>query len=160
MRKKKGKIFEISEKTLFKRINDLAGFRIIHLHTTQFQDIDRELRSVLSEHRYKIVEGPIAHTWDDEQRQYFKSIGVKTANNLRMYTSVHYVVQPNSRTLVTCEIQVRTLAEELWGEVDHTINYPEQSDVLACREQIKVLARVTSSASRLVDSIFRSLGNV
>jgi len=73
-----------------------------------------------------------------------------------MYTSVHYVVESNSSTRATCEIQVRTLAEELWGEVDHTMNYPHESSVLSCREQIKVLARVTSSCSRLVDSIFRS----
>jgi len=71
-----------------------------------------------------------------------------------MYTSVHYVVQPNSISELTCEIQVRTLMEEVWGEVDHKINYPEKADSLSCREQIKVLARVTSSCSRLVDSIF------
>ena len=68
--------------------------------------------------------------------------------------SVHYVVQPNSRTELTCEIQVRTLMEEVWGEVDHQINYPVKANSLSCREQIKVLARVTSSCSRLVDSIF------
>ena len=40
------------------------------------------------------------------------------------------------------------------GEVDHLINYPTSTTVLASREQLKVLARVTSSATRLVDSIF------
>ena len=44
--------------------------------------------------------------------------------------------------------------EEVWGEVEHSINYPHKIDNLACREQLKVLARVTSSATRLVDSIF------
>ena len=73
-----------------------------------------------------------------------------------MYTSVHYVIEPNSRTKSTGEIQVRTLAEEIWGEVDHTINYPKKSSILPCREQIKVLARVTSSCTRLVDSIFEA----
>ena len=34
------------------------------------------------------------------------------------------------------------------------INYPKKSDSVSCREQIKTLARVTSSCSRLVDSIF------
>ena len=71
-----------------------------------------------------------------------------------MYTSVHYVVSSASRTKITCEIQVRTLMEEVWGEVDHAINYPDPSELLSCREQLKVLARVTSSATRLVDSIF------
>jgi ppGpp synthetase/RelA/SpoT-type nucleotidyltranferase len=58
---------------------------------------------------------------------------------------------------MTAEIQVRTLMEEVWGEVDHTMNYPYPVESLACREQLKVLARVTSSASRLVDSIFATV---
>jgi len=71
-----------------------------------------------------------------------------------MYTSVHYVIASGSMRTVACEIQVRTLMEEVWGEVDHMINYPHQTPHLPCREQIRALARVTSSATRLVDSIF------
>jgi putative GTP pyrophosphokinase len=71
-----------------------------------------------------------------------------------MYTSVHYIIKPNSTAKITCEIQVRTLMEEVWGEVDHLINYPHKSQLISIREQIKTLARVTSSCSRLVDSIF------
>ena len=49
--------------------------------------------------------------------------------------------------------------EEVWGEVDHSMNYPHEVESLACREQLKVLARVTSSATRLVDSIFVTLND-
>ena len=154
--KELNKKFFINEKNLFSRINDLAGFRILHLHTHQMGDIDRELRKVLGVYGYIITEGPSARTWDDENRNYFNSIGIKTVKSPTMYTSVHYIIKPNNRTKVSCEIQVRTLAEELWGEVDHTINYPHQSPSHACKEQIKVLARITSSCSRLVDSIFET----
>ena len=47
--KKRGKPFSITEKNLFYRINDLAGFRILHLHTQQIIAIDRELRAVFKE---------------------------------------------------------------------------------------------------------------
>lgn len=40
--------------------------------------------------------------------------------------------------------------------MDHSMNYPYPYNDVACQEQIKVLARVTSSCTRLVDSIFRS----
>ena len=83
-------------------------------------------------------------------------MGIQTKKSPSLYTSVHYVIAPNLRTPLTCEIQVRTLADELWGEVDHTIKYPHPSESLACSEQIKVLARVTSSCTRLVDAIFVS----
>ena len=145
--------FDITKENLFLKINDLAGFRILHLHTKQFQKIDIELKKIFDEQQWQIIEGPNARTWDDESREYFKSIGVDTSPNKNMYTSVHYIIQPNNKGK-TCEIQVRTLMEEVWGEVDHTINYPHKSESLSCKEQIKTLARVTSSCTRLVDSIF------
>jgi ppGpp synthetase/RelA/SpoT-type nucleotidyltranferase len=146
--------FPYTRGNLFKEINDLAGFRILHLHTRQIEEINKELLTIFDEQRWLKLEGPSARTWDDESRRYFGDIGIATEMSSSMYTSVHYVVQPNSRTELTCEIQVRTLMEEVWGEVDHLINYPEKANSLSCREQIKVLARVTSSCSRLVDSIF------
>lgn len=152
--KESAELFDINKENLFKRINDLAGFRIIHLHTRQAKEIHDELVAIFDEQRWILVEGPVAKTWDDESRAYFRALGWDTEDSESMYTSVHYVVQPNSRSELTCEIQVRTLMEEVWGEVDHTINYPVKSTSQSCREQIKVLARLTSSCSRLVDSIF------
>jgi len=154
--RRRGKEFSISKANLFTRINDLAGFRILHLHTRQFADINRALLDLFQQQRYNLLEGPTARTWDDESREYFRTIGVKTQVSPSMYTSVHYVIEANSQKKYTCEVQVRTLAEELWGEVDHTLNYPTQTDSVSCREQIKVLARVTSSCTRLVDAIFTS----
>jgi putative GTP pyrophosphokinase len=151
--------FTITEKNLFSRITDLAGFRILHLHMRQMEEIDLALRGVLTEYRYAIIEGPTARTWDDESREYFASIGIRQIKSPKMYTSVHYIVRPNKETPGRCEIQVRTLAEELWGEVDHSMNYPHESKYPTCREQIKVLARVTSSCSRLVDSIYFAATN-
>jgi ppGpp synthetase/RelA/SpoT-type nucleotidyltranferase len=110
----------------------------------------------LEETRYKIIEGPKARSWDDETRSYFESIGMESTTSETLYTSIHYVIETFSRTKYTCEIQVRTLAEELWGETDHTINYPHATDSVPCKEQILVLAKVVGACSRLVDSIFRS----
>lgn len=149
-----GPAFDITPDTLFTRITDLAGLRILHLYTRQIEHINARLLTVLDELMYKVVDGPFARIWDNEYKQMYESFGIRTETSDTMYTSVHYVVKANTRTAITGEIQVRTLAEEIWGEVDHTINYPRVSPKLACREQIKVLARVSSSCSRLVDSIF------
>ena len=130
--------FPYTDKNLFSKINDLAGYRIIHLHTKQFQEIHSELKKIFAEQQVIIVEGPKAKTWDDESREYFKKIGVAVEKSPNLYTSVHYVIKPNRHSKFTCEIQVRTLMEEVWGEVDHTINYPHKSNVLSIREQIKV----------------------
>lgn len=148
--------FDISEENLFERITDLVGFRILHLHTKQIEDINKIVLDLLRTERWVLIEGPTARTWDDEFRDYFHGIRVDTLDSKSMYTSVHYVFKANKHAKCACELQVRTLAEELWGEVDHKINYPHPANSSSCREQIKVLARVTSSCSRLVDSIFHS----
>jgi GTP pyrophosphokinase len=151
-----GKRFQINPENLYRQITDLAGVRILHLHTKQMHRIDEAIREILTEERYSIVEGPIANTWDDEYRNYFKSISIGTTSRPSMYTSVHYIVESNARTRLRCELQVRTLVEEVWGEVSHTINYPHETESVSCYEQLRVLARVSSSCTRLVDSIFAS----
>ncbi len=155
--KQDGKPFEITRDNLLVKVNDLVGVRLLHLHTRQIPVINDALRQIFSESLYELLEGPFARTWDDESRLFFKECGIATQESHTLYTSVHYVVGSASRITVTAEIQVRTLMEEVWGEVDHTMNYPHPVDSVACREQLKVLARVTSSASRLVDSIFASV---
>lgn len=144
----------ITADNLFRKVNDLAGVRILHLYTRQFGEIAAALKDLFEESHYRVVEGPFARTWDDESREYFASLGVKLQKSPTMYTSVHYVIAPNSQ--FTCEIQVRTLMEEVWGEIDHAINYPVASTSVPCREQLRALARATSSCSRLVDSIMAS----
>jgi len=152
--KAKKKEFRVTARNLLTEITDLAGVRILHLHTWQFENINRVLLDIFEEHQYGLLEGPFARTWDDEYRAFFRQLGVKTQESPTLYTSVHYVIESVSRRKVTCEIQVRTLMEEVWGEVDHLINYPHPIQSVACSEQIKVLARATSTATRLVDSIF------
>jgi putative GTP pyrophosphokinase len=144
--------FHYTTANLFSEVGDLAGYRILHLHTRQFKQLNSHLLPILEE-SHNIAEGPIAKVWDHETIDYFRSIGVGTEENKRMYSSVHYLVRPNTKTTLTIELQVRTLADEIWGEIDHKINYPHPHKLLACREQIRALARLTSSCSRLVDSV-------
>jgi putative GTP pyrophosphokinase len=154
--KKDGKPFAITRDNLFRKINDLVGFRVLHLYPRETDSLNVALIQTLSE-GYKLIEGPIAKCWEDDLRDYFQSIGIKTEPSERMYTSVHYVFETRSVTKFTCEVQVRTLAEELWGEVDHQLNYPHPISNVATSEQIKVLAKVTSACNRVVDSIFISV---
>jgi putative GTP pyrophosphokinase len=151
-----GDLFDITVENLSQRINDLAGIRLLHLHTSQFPEINAAVLKLLTEEGYVVKEGPVARVWDDEYKGIFKQMNVLTVPNERMYTSVHYVLEEGSRSKRTAELQIRTLAEELWGEVDHSLNYPHPCVVTSCQEQIKVLARATSACTRLVDSIYHT----
>ena len=155
--KHEGKPFDLTPENMFIRINDLVGVRVLHLYSRQMQKIDGAIKILLEEAGLTISEGPFARTWDSETTAYFGTIGIETRESgPSMYTSVHYVIDSTSKNRYTAELQVRTLAEELWGEVTHTIDYPRPCRDVACREQIRVLARVASSCTRVVDAIFHT----
>jgi ppGpp synthetase/RelA/SpoT-type nucleotidyltranferase len=64
-------------------------------------------------------------------------------------------VEANKKTKITFEIQVRTLMEEVWGEVSHRVGYEDEGYDPAIEDQLNVLARLTSGSTRLVDCIFK-----
>lgn len=134
-----------------------AGVRVLHLYQEQARSIhDEILDKVQIKGDWVLDEAPRAYTWDPESTDFFGSMGLEVKLKDSFYTSVHYLVRPRVDSPLCCEIQVRTLFEEIWGEVDHALNYPTPTDVVACREQLRVLTKVVGAGSRLVDSIFRT----
>ncbi|TNE82504.1 MAG: (p)ppGpp synthetase [Bacteroidetes bacterium] len=156
---KQGK--EISKDNLFTDITDLIGFRVLHLYQDQFPVIHEQILKYIDEGDWKFVEPPKAYTWDPESKTMYDTLGIENEIRETFYTSVHYVVRPNNSNpnSVCCEIQVRTLFEEIWGEIDHSINYPHPTDDIACKEQLRVLSKLVSTGTRLADSIFRTVND-
>lgn len=146
----------INAENLFERITDLAGTRVLHLYQDQFPLIHHEILAKVTAKDWYLPEPPKAYTWDPESKSFFENLAIDVQIKESFYTSVHYLIKPRPDSQLCCEIQVRTLFEEIWGEVDHTINYPKPTDNLPCREQLRVLAKLVGAGSRLVDSIFRS----
>lgn len=147
----------IDETNLFDKITDLAGIRILHLYPNQFIYIHEAIERIVDGKEWRFVESPVAYTWDPESEHFFQKLGLTCHRKDSYYTSIHYLVKPdNERSHVCCEIQVRTLFEEIWGEIEHSINYPYPTDNLACKEQLRVLAKFISAGTRLVDSIFKA----
>lgn len=146
----------VTEDSLFCEITDLAGVRVLHLYQDQFQSIHIEIMTKIDNKDWVFVEEPKAYTWDPETQDFFNSLGILTEVRDSYYTSVHYIVKPNNESDICCEIQVRTLFEEIWGEIDHAINYPHKTESIACTEQLRVLSKLISTGTRLSDSIFRT----
>jgi putative GTP pyrophosphokinase len=160
IRKQKEGVFVTTE-NLFSTINDLIGVRVLHLYQDQFPLIHSELLSFIKEGDWSFMEEPKAMTWDPESEQMYKKLKIKTELRDSYYTSVHYVVMPNNKNPnpICCEIQVRTLFEEIWGEIDHSLNYPHPTTDVACKEQLRVLSKLVSTGTRLADSIFRTVND-
>ena len=148
--------FSITDRNVFSKITDLIGIRILHLHSQQFPRMHDALLAFFGEQRLKVVGKPFAICWDSEYQQFYREVGLSVRVDSSMYTSVHYVVELNQAAKYRCEVQVRTLMDEVWGEVSHTVNYPTSSPSDICGDQLRVLARLTSGCVRLVDSIFKT----
>lgn len=150
---------ELEDGEFFGRVTDLAGVRVLHLHQAQFEHIHAQIMRKVEQGDWALAEDPKAFTWDPESDLFFRGLGVAVEVRETFYTSVHYLLKPRLDSPVCCEVQVRTLFEEIWGEVDHQLNYPEKTKIVACSEQLRVLAKVVGAGSRLVDSIYRSIDN-
>jgi ppGpp synthetase/RelA/SpoT-type nucleotidyltranferase len=135
------------------RVTDLSGVRVMHLHQTQFTKIRELLSAKIASGDWYSVETK-AFTWDPESAAYFRALGLEPEVRDTFYTSVHYTIRPNETSKLVCEIQIRTLFEEIWGEVDHTLNYPDKTKIRSHQEQLRVLSKLVGAGSRLLDSIF------
>lgn len=156
---KKGE--EVTVGNLFREVTDLIGIRVLHLYQDQFPVIHEYIQNYIKEGDWAFVEEPMAYTWDPESKILYENLGIKSEVRETFYTSVHYIVKPNNSNPnpICCEIQVRTLFEEIWGEIDHSINYPHPTHDVACKEQLRVLSKLVSTGTRLVDSIYRTLND-
>lgn len=146
----------IEPQHLLTRITDLAGVRVLHLYQAQFKSIHAVIEDQIARGDWCLDEPAVAYTWDPESKQFFDGIGIRTELKESHYTSIHYVLKPRSDSELSCELQVRTLFEEAWGEIDHQINYPEPTAVNSCKEQLRVLAKLVGASTRLADSILRT----
>jgi putative GTP pyrophosphokinase len=147
----------ITSTNFFDEVTDLAGVRLLHLFQSDFEVIDTAIRARVNDGYWVLKETPKAYSWDPETVTYLGGFELEVASKPSMYTSVHYLIQPQKGSRICCELQVRTVFEEIWGEVDHLINYPEKSSSVATQEQIKVLSKIVGAGSRMLEAIQKSL---
>lgn len=80
----------------------------------------------------------------------FRSNGFEVKVHPAGYRSIHYVFEshPNKRKLVT-EVQVRTIFEEGWSEIDHKIRYPNFSDNKLVGYFLAIFNRLAGNADEM-----------
>lgn len=108
----------------------------MHLHQKQFTKIYELLQKKIETGDWFLAERK-AFTWDPESAEYFRTFGFEPEIRDTFYTSVHFVVRPSQGSPLVCEIQIRTLFEEIWGEVDHALNYPKPTNLCYHQEQLR-----------------------
>ena len=145
----------VHEGNCHSEIEDYFGVRLLHLHFDQLPVIHSFLAEQSEKGEFIFGEKPRAYTWDPEFKAILEGLGFQVEFKDSLYTSVHYILRNSADSPVRCELQVRTLFEEAWGELDHWMNYPIPTEKMALREQLLVLSRVVTAGSRLAVSIHR-----
>lgn len=123
---KSPKYLEISPENYFSIVTDLIGVRALHLFKDDCEDIDKAIRE-----GWPLAETPIVYTrkGDDAPENRFAEEQFAHQEHPKGYRSIHYIIstQPQHRK-VFAEVQVRTIFEEGWSEIDHRVRYPNYSD--------------------------------
>ncbi|HZS05310.1 MAG TPA: RelA/SpoT domain-containing protein [Blastocatellia bacterium] len=129
-------------------ITDLIGIRAMHLFKEDWRPIHTFIKGT-----WKLKEKPIANVRKgdpEELTQQFKAEGCKIKEHPRGYRSIHYLVksQPSVDQFVA-EIQVRTIFEEGWAEIDHKFSYPHDLNNVILAQFSVIFNRLAGSADEM-----------
>lgn len=138
----------INSENYNKIITDLIGVRALHLFKDDCIEIHDELLAM-----WKPVEKPIAYTRKGDHEEFIaklKERGLIAKDHSAGYRSLHYVVEskPTNRE-IRAEIQVRTLFEEGWSEIDHTVRYPNFMNDELTNYLLTIFNRMAGSADEM-----------
>ncbi len=111
------------------------------------QDFDAD-----DKHAY-MAEAPKAHIRNGDNRDIYEKVLPKSnVIDDKVYRSIHYIIKYSG---VYLEIQVRTLFEEGWGEVDHAVVYPYYKDDPVLKEYTELLNRLSGLADEMGSFFYR-----
>jgi putative GTP pyrophosphokinase len=139
-------------------IKDLVGVRVLHLFKEDWKDIHEFIEkewdfAEINKDGQSQVDSPIAYIRegdDKTQSDQFTSAGLKVQQHDAGYRSLHYVIQFRpSKRIFNAEIQVRTLFEEGWSEIDHKLRYPNNLDNNLLSNYLKLLNRIAGTADEM-----------
>jgi ppGpp synthetase/RelA/SpoT-type nucleotidyltranferase len=158
-KKKYGEKFQFTTENYKDEITDLIGVRAIHIFKEEWEDIHKFIVST-----WKINE-ITANVRDGDDIQKFEKLNIQIHSRKSGYRSVHYLIEsfPTSEKVVA-EIQVRTIFEEGYGEIDHQMRYFHHDDIPEIlASNLLLLNRIIGSADEMasmINILDRSLGEM
>lgn len=137
-------------------VRDLIGVRILTLAKEDWEGVHDAVIKMFPASEQNcpntciMAELPIAYTRYGD-RNIFKG-KIRAEHTNKGYRSQHYVVQFHG---YYCEIQVRTLAEEVYGEFDHKVKYPYRNNNRFLRRYTNTLSQLLASVDELISICFQ-----
>ncbi|MEH6962871.1 GTP pyrophosphokinase [Priestia megaterium] len=136
--KEKDSNYKIDINNYKTEITDLIGIRVLHLYKDQAAHIDgfiRKLWNLKEKCTIYYREGDYSRKEEHEDSEYFEFKVHKAG-----YRSWHYLISTQAtKEENIAEIQVRTIFEEGWSEIDHQLRYPNDINNMLLTKQLLVL---------------------
>lgn len=130
-------------------VQDLVGLRALHLYKSSMLSIDEEIKKTLN-----ISEGPTAYIRQGDSVGAIEEKGFIVREHADAYRSVHYIVKCKPfKEEIFSELQVRTIFEEGWAEIDHDIRYPDYNDNALVRQFLGIFNRLCGGADEMGDFV-------
>lgn len=149
----------VTKENFLDEFNDFIGFRILHLFKTDWEPIYQTIRE-----KFDSKETPIAyHRVGDDQRfiDRCKELGLEPKEKKAGYRSIHYIAKiPFFSTQFKCEIQIRTIFEEAWSEIDHLVRYPNNTDNELLNYYLLMFNRLAGCADEMGSFIMNMKANL
>lgn len=129
-------------------ITDLIGLRALHLFKDEWRSIHDFVQTTWDLH-----ESPIAYVRAGDPKVLLNDLtaaSCKVTEHPFGYRSIHYLLKfrPDKREYIA-ELQVRTIFEEGWSEIDHCVRYPRRSDDVYLADFLAIFNRLAGSADEM-----------
>ena len=145
---KYGEDFQFTLDNYKNEINDLIGIRVIHIFKDQWQDIHEFITKT-----WKVIE-VTANVREGDNTKKFDELNIEVRSRISGYRSVHYLVEfyPTNEKVIA-EIQVRTIFEEGYGEIDHRLRYSHVEIPEILKSNLLLFNRIAGSADEMASLI-------
>ncbi len=145
---KYGEDFQFTLDNYKNEINDLIGIRVIHIFKEQWQDIHEFITKT-----WKVIE-VTANVREGDNTKKFEELDIEVRSRISGYRSVHYLVEfyPTNEKVIA-EIQVRTIFEEGYGEIDHRLRYSHVEIPEILKSNLLLFNRIAGSADEMASLI-------
>ena len=167
---KASKYEECNRDNYLKFITDVAGVRILLVYKSDWENVHNYIVGAIENDNKNYIKDSLKDYDDDENHTYIAEepkVHIRNGDNRdlyekilppnrviddKIYRSAHYIVKYHG---IYVEIQVRTLFEEGWGEVDHSILYPSYKENKIFQEYTELLNRLSGLADEMSSFFLR-----
>lgn len=150
-------------------VTDVAGLRVLCLFEQDILTVHEYLVGILSSGKYRLTEFKI-YNWPDDNyieelqnivkklksivKKHFPKHNFKDPTKGSGYKSIHYVATKDiSGVPYPIEIQLRTLFQDVWGELEHSLAYKQGNIHPHIKQSFQLLSKDLENMDTLVSQL-------